>query len=315
MKYTAEQYPKISVITAVYNGAKFIERSINSLLSQNYPNLEYLILDAGSKDGTVEIISKYNEHINYFRSHKDNGPHDAINEGIDNATGDIIGLLNADDYFNDGLLLKLGEAFIENPDVEMVNFNGQIISGKDGRVLKTSSRSMDISNGNVPMIRPNCRFYKKDVFDKYGKIIDVINGKATHFADYEFITRLSLHNIKNISLPITGYTYVSHEESLTFNTNLYTKLKISNETVYYIEGLLKNYRHLMDDKLTKSFNRKLEKAYKGRILKNMIDKDHHEAKNNLKTATELFGKIFYLKFLKYRIDYNLKLLSNKLHKK
>jgi glycosyltransferase involved in cell wall biosynthesis len=97
-------YPKISVITPSYNQGQYIEETILSVLNQNYPNLEYLIMDGGSNDNTVEVIKKYADKITFWVSEKDKGQAEAINKGFKKATGDILCWLNSDDYyFNDTL--------------------------------------------------------------------------------------------------------------------------------------------------------------------------------------------------------------------
>ena len=90
---------KISIITVVKNNKDTIEKNILSLINQNYKNYEHIIIDGGSEDGTIELINKYKMDIKYFISEKDNGIYDAMNKGIDKAEGDIIGILNADDYY------------------------------------------------------------------------------------------------------------------------------------------------------------------------------------------------------------------------
>ena len=92
-------YPKISVITPSYNQGIYIEETIQSVLNQNYPNLEYIIIDGGSNDSTVEVIKKYESKIDFWVSEKDKGQADAINRGFAKATGDILCWLNSDDYF------------------------------------------------------------------------------------------------------------------------------------------------------------------------------------------------------------------------
>ncbi len=91
--------PLISVITVVFNGVKTVEQTIQSVIAQNYPNIEYIIIDGGSVDGTLDILHKYEDQIDYWLSAKDAGIYDAMNKGIALATGDFIGMLNSDDYF------------------------------------------------------------------------------------------------------------------------------------------------------------------------------------------------------------------------
>ena len=106
--------PKISVITPSYNQGNFIEQTIKSVLNQNYPNLEYIIVDGGSTDGTLEILRKYDTKI-IWKSEKDKGLADAINKGLRLATGEIVAYINSDDIYATGALEKIGRFFQENP--------------------------------------------------------------------------------------------------------------------------------------------------------------------------------------------------------
>ena len=94
-------YPKISIVTPSFNHAQFLEETILSVISQNYPDLEYIIIDGGSTDGSVEIIKKYEQYLTYWISEPDNGQSDALNKGFTRATGDIYGWLNSDDLYKD----------------------------------------------------------------------------------------------------------------------------------------------------------------------------------------------------------------------
>ena len=105
---------KISVITVVKNGSKTIEKTIQSILNQRYKNLEYLIIDGKSTDGTLDIINKYKENISFIKSQNDNGIWDAMNKGISLAKGDIIGFLNADDTYNENTLKTVDNYFNKN---------------------------------------------------------------------------------------------------------------------------------------------------------------------------------------------------------
>ncbi|MEZ5010012.1 MAG: glycosyltransferase family 2 protein [Chitinophagales bacterium] len=111
---------KISIITPSYNQAEFLEDTITSVLHQNYPNLQYIIIDGGSSDGSVEIIKKYENQIDYWISEKDSGQTHAINKGFSKVTGDIICWLNSDDIYFDYTLSAVANYFNENPDIDIL---------------------------------------------------------------------------------------------------------------------------------------------------------------------------------------------------
>lgn len=117
------KYPKISVVTPSYNQGKFLEETILSVLNQNYPNLEYIIMDGGSTDNSIKIIKKYQDRIDYWVSEKDRGQSHAVNKGFEQATGDIIGWLNSDDTYLPQCFEYVAKAFSKNPDVDSVYGN------------------------------------------------------------------------------------------------------------------------------------------------------------------------------------------------
>lgn len=104
---------KISIVTPSYNQGQYLEETICSVLDQNYPNLEYIIIDGGSTDQSVEIIKKYESHLTYWVSEKDSGQANAINKGLKLCTGEIFNWLNSDDYLEKGALQKIADAFAE----------------------------------------------------------------------------------------------------------------------------------------------------------------------------------------------------------
>lgn len=120
-------FPKISIITPSFNQGQFIEQTIKSVINQNYPNLEYIIIDGGSTDNTLEIIKKYEKHITYWISEQDKGQSDAINKGLKIATGNVINWLNSDDYYEPNTLLKVAKEF-ENPIVNVVSGKGRLFN-------------------------------------------------------------------------------------------------------------------------------------------------------------------------------------------
>ncbi|MBP7928043.1 glycosyltransferase [Patescibacteria group bacterium] len=131
--------PKISIVTPSFNQAKFIERTIISVLAQNYPNLEYIVVDGGSTDGTLAILEKYKDKIKYV-SEKDNGQSDALNKGFAMATGDILGWLNSDDCYLPGSLHKVAKLFQKHPESQWLIGFCKIINQQDVEVSRAITR-------------------------------------------------------------------------------------------------------------------------------------------------------------------------------
>jgi glycosyltransferase involved in cell wall biosynthesis len=136
----SKQWPRITLITPVYNGARFIEETIRSIVYQGYPNLEYIVVDGGSSDGTVDIIRKYEKHISWWISHRDNGVYDALNNGFAHSTGDIMGWLNASDLLHTNGLFVVGSVFASLPAVEWLT----------GRPTRLNPNGMTVDIRNLP---------------------------------------------------------------------------------------------------------------------------------------------------------------------
>jgi glycosyltransferase involved in cell wall biosynthesis len=115
------RWPKISIVTPSFNQGKFIEETIRSVLLQNYPNLEYIIIDGGSSDETIDIIKKYKRWITFWVSEPDRGQSDAINKGLEKCTGDLFNWLNSDDWYTAGALFEIATAFMNHPTAEVVS--------------------------------------------------------------------------------------------------------------------------------------------------------------------------------------------------
>lgn len=191
---------KISIITIVYNNSECIEDCINSVLKQTYPNVEYIIIDGGSKDNTVEIINKYKDKISYFVSEKDNGLYDALNKGIEAATGDIIGILHSDDlFFNNDTLSNIVSAF-EKSKADLVYAKGQYVERSNTNLVKRIYPSKPFKKiylyfGWIPL--HTTIYVKKEIFDNYGKY--QTNYKIA--SDYEISLRWFFNDkIKKIFL-------------------------------------------------------------------------------------------------------------------
>jgi glycosyltransferase involved in cell wall biosynthesis len=113
--------PRISIVTPSFRQACYLEQTIDAVLSQGYPNLEYIIIDGGSTDGSVEIIKKYEKHLAYWVSEKDRGQTHAINKGLERTTGDIIAYINSDDYYLPGTFERVADAFRREPTLDLVH--------------------------------------------------------------------------------------------------------------------------------------------------------------------------------------------------
>lgn len=180
---------KISIITVVYNSEETIECTIKSVLEQNYKSVEYIIIDGGSTDKTLNIIDAYKPSISHVISEKDNGIYDAMNKGILLASGDVIGILNSDDlYFDNGVLSEVARCFEENVDLKILY--GNIFYVKKEDILSTVRcwNSMSyyegfFEDGNVPP-HPSV-FVKSEVYKHAGLYQD----RYSLAADYEFLLR------------------------------------------------------------------------------------------------------------------------------
>lgn len=163
-------FPKITIITPSYNQGIYIEETITSVLNQHYPNLEYIIIDGGSTDNTLEIIKKYQSRIDYWVSEKDKGQADAINKGFRKATGEIINWVNSDDQLIPGALQKVAQRFSENRDAIMVYGRIEYFGEVSHSFYSRSLPLVDIETkyaAHICMPQP-ATFYRRQLLDEQG---------------------------------------------------------------------------------------------------------------------------------------------------
>ncbi len=190
---------KVSIITIAYNSAETIEDTIKSIVTQNYSNLEYIIIDGGSTDKTLSIVDKFKDSITTIVSEPDKGIYDAMNKGVQNATGDIVGILNSDDIYADNKVVSRIVEAIGNKDsiyadlvyVDRDNTDKVTRYWKSGKYRKGIFKS-----GWMP---PHPTFFiKKSCYNQYG----TYNLQLKSAADYELMLRmLHKHNISVAYLP------------------------------------------------------------------------------------------------------------------
>ena len=190
---------KVSLITIAYNSAATIEDTIKSIVAQEYSNIEYIIIDGGSTDNTLSIIEKYKESISTIISEPDKGIYDAMNKGVQNATGDLVGILNSDDIYTDNKVVSNIVEAIGNKDsiyADLV-YVDRDNTDKVTRYWKSGKYRRGIfKKGWMP---PHPTFFiKKSCYDQYG----IYNLQLKSAADYELMLRmLHKHNISVAYLP------------------------------------------------------------------------------------------------------------------
>lgn len=173
---------KVSIITVSYNAAKTIERTMLSVLNQSYKNIEYLIIDGQSTDGTQQLIEKYRDEIDYYVSEPDRGIYDAMNKGISHATGDVVGIINSDDWYETDAVEKITKRFRET--------DADVVFGEIWLIDFNDKKKSCSSHSKLP---PHpAMFVKRNIYEKYG----VYDTKYEIAADYELTLRLAAGGVR-----------------------------------------------------------------------------------------------------------------------
>jgi glycosyltransferase involved in cell wall biosynthesis len=212
-------FPRISIITPSYNQGQYIEETIRSVLLQGYPNLEYIIIDGGSTDCTVEIIKKYEPWITYWVSEPDKGQTHAINKGLAKATGEIIAYLNSDDYYLPNTFLKVAEYYNKFPNIDLfhgrcryVNELGEKI-GEQCASIAYFEEIIDLWGvwwQKRQFVQPEV-FWTKRITEKIG----LFNEDLHYVMDYEYWCRILQNNgrIGGIDAEFTCFRFTPEQKS------------------------------------------------------------------------------------------------------
>lgn len=145
----ATLYPKVTIVTVCLNAVNDIEKTLTSVVNQTYPNIEYIIIDGGSNDGTINIIEKYIDKIKYYISEPDEGIYNAMNKGIKIATGEWINFMNAGDYFYQSQTVSLFIENIKNVDADIVYGDTNCIYNGYGEIIRKPYQIFDIKKHMV----------------------------------------------------------------------------------------------------------------------------------------------------------------------
>lgn len=250
---------KISIITVVLNAAGTIERTIKSVLSQSYKNVEYIIIDGGSTDGTLNVIEKYRNSLAYFISEPDNGIYDAMNKGIRKATGDIIGLLNADDWYEKGALQTIALEFEQS--------DAHVIGGKTWMVDKLGNRRLHITKPfselcmGMPVVH-QAVFISKKAYETYG----LYNTQYRITADHELLLRMYHGGAKFSTIDTILVNYSTTGVSAT------SSFRSAREHNLAVQKYLSFYKG-RETEILESCKERLKNAYFHYYLENSFDSE------------------------------------------
>ena len=242
---------KVTLITVTYNSARFLQNCIHSVTTQDYPNIEYIVVDGGSTDETVSIIKQNSSGISKWKSEKDNGMYDALNKGMKMATGDIIGILNSDDILASKSAISKIVACFKEQQVDSVFGDLVYVDAEDTSRIHRFWKGTHYNRNSFKLgwMPAHPTFYVRR------EIVEQLGGYETHFfsaADFEFMTRLLFkHRISSYYLPelivkmrTGGMSNGSLKHRIRANRRDYLALKRNSVPFPFIVSLLKPLRKL-----------------------------------------------------------------------
>lgn len=212
-----ESYPKISIVTASYNQAKFLEEAIKSVVKQDYPNFEHIIFDNCSTDGTIDILKKYPHLI--WTSEPDVGQVDALNKGFKKSTGEFIGWLNTDDLYLPNCFYSIAKSFKNYPDADIVYGDYRLID-QNGILIKFRRElPFDLfmfKYLHLTYIPTTTSFFRRKIFDDG----NFLNVEYQYTMEYEFFFRLALRGYHFRHIPQIMSDFRLHADSKTSKQSL-----------------------------------------------------------------------------------------------
>ena len=246
------KYPKISIVTPNYNGAEYLEETILSVLNQNYPNLEYIIIDGGSSDNSLEIIKRYQSKLAYWVSEPDNGLYDAIQKGFDKTTGEIMAWINSDDMYVEGSFSIVSEIFLNFKQVNWLLGIPSLYDEK-GRTVSVQKfkqwSKFNYYTYNYEWIQQESVFWGRDLWERSGS---KLNTNLKLAGDLELWTRFFREEkLYSIDALLSGFRIRSsnqlsldsikdyHKEAKEV-LKLEIRTKISKEDRFKVNQIIKN---------------------------------------------------------------------------
>jgi GT2 family glycosyltransferase len=247
-------FPKISIVTPSYNHAQYLEQTITSVLNQGYPNLEYIIIDGGSTDGSIEIIKKYSKNLSFWVSEKDDGMYHAIQKGFEKATGEVMGWINSDDMHHTRSLFTLAQIFGDYPDINWIQGFTNHIDEQGRIVFATSVDEVDKlffyqkkHRDAGKFIQQESTFWRSSLWDKSGGYISTKYGYA---GDFELWIRFfQFEKLYNLNALLGSFRHSSSGQASIENHSRYlndTYKVLENYPLSTKERLQLRFRNLND---------------------------------------------------------------------
>jgi len=296
------RYPRVSIVTPSYNQGRFLEETILSVLNQDYPNLEYIVMDGGSTDNSVEIIKKYEDRLAYWVSEPDKGQSDAINKGFSVATGEIFAWLNSDDMYLPAAIPSVVSFFQAHPGIGCV-IGDMAIIGPDSECLFVRKsipfklRRTLYAGWIVPQ---PATFFTRGAFERTGKL----DTELQYQMDYEFFLRMALTGVRfgNIRRPLAAFRL--HKSSKTvseYNTKVdqvnyvirrrYSTLWLGNDRLTYAGFKALKWLYRLEAFLMRATTRGDFVPFRGSYVRRSIEKGSHpQPRRCLKSSSSYYQK-------------------------
>lgn len=227
--------PLITIVTPSYNQGGFLEQTICSVLDQDYLNIEYIVIDGGSTDNSLEILHKYADHLEFWESIADRGQAHAINKGLQRANGEILGWLNSDDVLLPGTVNRIATAFEKHPEVEVIYGRIERINDR-GEVIPTPLLPKDKVVFSKQLIVGECvvnqpgSFWRRRIMEKDG----LLDESLVYALDYEYWIRLALSGAVFLRLP----DVVAQFRLSSFSKTVGNTAMMAHEQLHVLNGVI-----------------------------------------------------------------------------